>query len=165
MPGELKSHIARSRARKAKTTTYINNADNVTLGDQNNVRVTNMETGAGGYFENHDSSIGIQGPNARVRRMSQRTVRHEESDDGVDLRNLIAELDKLRTELAQTADTAGKSRAVAEVHDAKEAAERSDKGAIERHLLNAGHWALDAAMRVGLPIAEAALKQALGISS
>jgi len=85
--------------------------------------------------------------------------------DGYDLSNLVTELEKLSAELARTADTAGRLRSVAEVHDAKEAAERSDRGAIGQHLLKAGHWALDAATRLGLPIAEAALKQALGIGS
>lgn len=122
-----------------------------------------MKKGSGDYFENNQSTIGVQGASARVRKVSQSVDQRQGAADGGDLRNLIIELDKLRAELAPTADTADKSRSVAEVHHAKEAAERSDNGAIDRHLLKAGRWALDAATRVGLPIAEAALKQALGI--
>ena len=39
-----------------------------------------METGAGGYFENHDSSIGIQGPNARVLALVRNETRDGQND-------------------------------------------------------------------------------------
>src|SRR5262249_8661310 len=120
VPGELKNQAA--KARQAKTTTYINN------------KVIKMEEGSGDYFENNQSTIGIQGANARARRVSQRVDQRQAVADGYDLSNLVTELEKLSAELARTADTAGRLRSVAEVHDAKDAAERSDKGAIGQHL-------------------------------
>jgi hypothetical protein len=77
---------------------------------------------------------------------------------------LVAELERLRAQLTQCLDRGaveicGRSAA------AKEAAEREDRGSVTQHLLEAGRWALDVATRLGLPVAEAALKQGLGIGS
>jgi hypothetical protein len=55
---------------------------------------------------------------------------------------------------------------VAEVQAAKEAAERADEGTVvHQHLKRAGRWTLDIATKIGLPVAEAALKQVLVITS
>lgn len=80
------------------------------------------------------------------------------------LRELSSELDALRQEMRkQDSDDAEHDVAMGEVAQAKMAAEAGDADAVQTHLSRAGKWALAAANSIGLTLAAAAIKAAIGM--
>jgi hypothetical protein len=81
----------------------------------------------------------------------------------VNLSDLAAELSRLRDELAAGPSSQDHERAVAEVEAAVEAARSGNGPRVLALLSRAGKWVLNVATQIGVPVATAALKQALGV--
>lgn len=82
---------------------------------------------------------------------------------GTDVGRLILELTRLKGELLKQASSSAELHAVAEIESAKKSLEVADEPAVLGHLQKAGRWALDIAAKIGVPVAEAALRSAMGV--
>ncbi|WP_405360481.1 hypothetical protein OG535_19000 [Kitasatospora sp. NBC_00085] len=114
---------------------------------------------SGGYFDNNQSQVGAQGPNAKAQDFTQQA---DQRQLAADLPTLALELERLKQQLVLEATSSSDYQAVAEIQAAREAADEGDEGGAGQHLARAGRWALDVATRIGTSVAEAALMQALG---
>ncbi len=84
--------------------------------------------------------------------------------DPGELTKLAAELGRLRQALEAGASQEDEHAAAEAVAAAAEAAAQHDEPTMRQHLAKAGQWALDAATRLGLPIAQAAIMRGLGLA-
>jgi hypothetical protein len=82
---------------------------------------------------------------------------------GVDLSALAEQLELLWTEARGQAVTKDDDEAVAEISKAQRAASAGDEDKTKKHLAAAGKWALSIAEKIGVSIASAAIKGAIGI--
>jgi hypothetical protein len=123
----------------------------------------NVNEGAGGHYENRQSQIAAQGPNAQAQDIQQFVGVQAESISIVP--GLSGELETLRAEVLRVATTSDDYQAVAEIQAAKEAADRGDGGGVAQHLRGAGRRALAVGLGVGVPVAIAAIKQSLGLGN
>jgi hypothetical protein len=73
------------------------------------------------------------------------------------------ELTQLHTALEARPEGNEVKLAAAQVAAAEDAARKGDSGKTREHLAQAGKWALDVATKIGIPLATAALKSALGL--
>lgn len=105
---------------------------------------------------------GAVGPNSNAHDMTFQQVWNEAAP-GVDLGALAEELARLRPALKSAANTAEEDVAVGEVALAEVAAKQKDGPKALVHLRNAGRWALEVAEKVGVGVATAAIKTALGV--
>ncbi|TCM35130.1 hypothetical protein EV648_12523 [Kribbella sp. VKM Ac-2568] len=83
-------------------------------------------------------------------------------DEG-ELAQLATELSQLRLTMRESAKSAEEDMAVAEVAQAEVAAAAGDTATVERHLAKAGKWALSTATAIGVALAAAAIKAAIGL--
>jgi hypothetical protein len=127
-----------------------------------NVYMGNEKEYSGGYYQNTDTQIGAQGPEAKAKNFTQQADQRRIS---IDLPALAVELDKLKQKLIQEATSAADYQAVVEVQAAKEAADAGDEPTIWQHLAKAGRWAFDVAVDIGTEIAAKALSSAIGIGA
>ena len=81
----------------------------------------------------------------------------------IDLAALAQELKELRSTLKRDATTAEQDVAVGAVAEAEQAAAKGDENSTLKALKRAGSWALDKASAVGVALAAAALRKALGL--
>jgi hypothetical protein len=81
----------------------------------------------------------------------------------IDLPALAEELSQLRSSLKANATTPEEDLVVAEVASAELCAKENDGPRVLQHLKRAGQWALENATTIGVSIATAALKIALGL--
>ncbi|MEU1439519.1 hypothetical protein ABZ438_36415 [Streptomyces sp. NPDC005786] len=126
-----------------------------------NVGVVNMANDySGGFFQNTQSQVGAQGPNAKAEDFTQQA---DQRQLAADMPELAIELERLKQQLVLAASSSSEYQAVAEIQAARESADEGDEGGVGRHLANAGRWALDVASQIGTSVAEAALRQALGM--
>ncbi len=89
---------------------------------------------------------------------------HDDKPAGdIDLRRLATELAVLRGQLKAQATEPEHDVAVGAVAAAERAAKQGNASSALGHLKEAGSWALGVATKVGVPVAVAALKQALGV--
>jgi hypothetical protein len=86
-----------------------------------------------------------------------------EISGSVDLDKLSEELAQLRAAMRREATDGIHDMATAEVAKAEEAAREKDGPQILEHLRAAGRWALDVAMKYGLPVAVELIKKAVGL--
>ncbi|MEW2285578.1 hypothetical protein [Streptomyces sp. NPDC047841] len=115
---------------------------------------------SGGYFQNTQNQVGAQGPNAKAEGFTQQA---DQRQLAADMPALALELERLKEQLVLAASSSSDYQAVAEIQAAREAADEGDEGGVGQHLANAGRWALDVASRIGTSVAEAAIRQALGM--
>jgi tetratricopeptide (TPR) repeat protein len=113
---------------------------------------------SGDSFTNNQSSVGAQGTAATNYGVVQQVTAPL---GGVDLSVLREELSMLQTALVREASEPDHYHALAEIESAKQSAGSEDEGQVAAHLKKAGRWALDTAVRIGAPVAEAALRAAL----
>jgi hypothetical protein len=102
------------------------------------------------------------GPNAHVHDATANQV-CDQAAKGLDLQALASELAQFRAALSQTAQTANHYTALAEVAAAESAAKKGDGPKALQHLKDAGLWIWDVANKVGVGLAIAGAKTALGI--
>lgn len=119
---------------------------NIVVGDQNSKYVV-----SGGIQ-------GAVGDNAHVHDLRQ--ISGSPASE-LDLPRLAQELSELRTSARQQASEPEDDIAVGEVAAAEAAARKGDAEGVLQHLANAGQWALDVAIKIGVSAAEHAIKQAL----
>lgn len=119
-----------------------------------------MSQVAGDHYENQQSQIVSQGRDNEISNVSQQMAAPAVN---VDLGALVDELAALRDALVREAKTATDYEVVGAVAEASTSAEQGDKRTLGERLRSAGQTALEMASRVGLPVAELALKQALGL--
>ncbi len=121
-----------------------------------------MSQAAGDHYENQQSQIVSQGRDNEISNVSQQMAAPAVN---VDLGALVDELASLRDALVREAKTATDYQVVGAVAEAGASAEQGDKQTLGERLKSAGQAALEMASRVGLPVAELAIKQALGLTS
>jgi hypothetical protein len=105
---------------------------------------------------------GAVGPNARAQGFSLQQV-WEQNAERIDLGALARELASLRSAMRNEATTAEHDVAIGAVAAAEVAANKGDGPAALVKLREAGKWALQVATAIGVAVAAAALKTALGI--
>jgi hypothetical protein len=98
-----------------------------------------------------------------VSTLDNRGATNTAADPG-ELAKLAAELDRLRQALEAGASQPDQHAAADAVGAAADAAAQNDEPTMLQHLAKAGKWALDAATRLGLPIAQAAIMRGLGLA-
>ena len=120
------------------------NYKDVLMGDQYNVR----------------GQAGAIGTNAYAHSMNfnQNNAQFEGS---LDLVQLAEELSKLRQVMMNKATVAEHSIAIGEVAKAEKAAKEKNASKVMEHLNAAGHWALDIASKIGVPVAVEVLKRSI----
>ena len=99
----------------------------------------------------------------RAEKLRNRKARASSSDAG-ELTKLAVELGRLRQALEAGASGPDEHAAAEAVGAAAEAAAQHDEPTMREYLAKAGQWALDAATRLGLPIAQAAIMRGLGLA-
>jgi hypothetical protein len=109
------------------------------------------------------SQVGAVGPGAHAHDMNFHQVWNRSSDQIGDLAKLADELEQLRVALRQRAQTAEEDGAVYAVAQAEVAAKKGEGPKALEHLNMAGKWALDVAKSIGVTIAAAAIRAALGL--
>lgn len=83
----------------------------------------------------------------------------------IDLAKLTEELTRLRQAMDAKAAEASDKLATGAVAAAEESARKKDGPKVIEYLKTAGKWALDVAKEIGVPVAEAAIKSALGLGA
>lgn len=139
----------------ASRNTYIlqnNSGPHIEMQSGNSVKI-NIEEGI---------TMGDSYKNIKNSSLTVRSHNTSQIPADVDLGKLAEELELLRQEAKKTAETPENDEAVAEIGKARRAAEAGDGEKAKSHLRTAGDWALAAAERIGLQLAETALKAALG---
>lgn len=79
------------------------------------------------------------------------------------INQLLGEMATLRESMGGIASTAEQVQSVREVGEAERALKANDQSKANRHLTNAGKWALGVAEKIGANLAAAVLKDALGL--
>lgn len=113
-------------------------------------------------YKNEQSQIGVQG---------SRSVAHDNQffqdfrtwGESVDFAELASQLNELRQALKKEAQDDEHDIAIGKVAEAEQAAKAGDDSKVAEYLKAAGQWALEVALKIGVPVAVDALKKALGI--
>jgi hypothetical protein len=93
---------------------------------------------------------------------SHRTVKVIDLNNGEDLQLLVNQLKVLIQELQNRPDASAHLHDLQAVREAVSHAENSAGQSAMNSLARAGKWTLDIATKIGVPVATAAIKQALG---
>ena len=104
---------------------------------------------------------GAVGPNSHAHDLTFQQVWNE-AGANLDLEVLASELAQLRQALRHSATSAEEDAATGEVALAEVAANQKDGPKALAHLKNAGKWALGVAEKIGVGVATAAIKSAIG---
>ena len=86
-----------------------------------------------------------------------------ENKDKIDLSELSKELAELRSTLKEEATEPEHDMSIGAIASAESSAKEGNGPKALEDLKNAGKWALDKASKIGVPVAIAALKAALGL--
>lgn len=105
---------------------------------------------------------GAMGPNSRAENISFQQI-WSQDQGSIDLPTLARELQFLRTKLREEATEPSHDVAIGEVASAQTAASEGNGPKALEHLKNAGKWAFDTSTKIGIGVATAALKTALGL--
>ena len=110
---------------------------------------------------NTGQSLAV-GPNAHVHDVTV-NQNYEQAAKGIDLKALASELGQLKAVLSQSAETADHYTALANIAAAENAAKGGEAGKALQHLKEAGSWIWGVANKIGVGLALAAAKTALGL--
>lgn len=110
--------------------------------------------------EIRNTQISILGGNTIIDN-SNRTQQSPISD--IDLHTLAKELSQLRHAMKDNSSAPEHDIAVGEVAAAEKAAKAGESSTVVEHLRKAGSWSLDVANKIGVGVAIAAIKAALGL--
>ena len=105
---------------------------------------------------------GAMGPNAQATNNTFQQI-WRQSQGAIDLSTLARELDQLRTVMRKEAKAPEHDVAIGEVAAAQTAASQGNGPKALQHLRNAGTWAFDVSTKIGIGVAAAAIKTALGM--
>ena len=104
---------------------------------------------------------GAIGPNSQSTSNTFQQI-WQQSQGNIDLRSLAHELEKLRTVMRTEATIPEHDIAIGEVAAAQTAAAQGNGAKALEHLKTAGKWAFDVSTKIGIGVASAAIKTALG---
>jgi hypothetical protein len=128
--------------------------------------LTSLFVSRGDFFMSRDQyeigQAGAVGPGAHAENMTFNQIWNK-SGSAIDVQQLGRELTALRTALNKEASEPEQFVALGEVAAAEKAAKEGDGPTALRHLKTAGAWVWDVATRVGIGVATAAAKTAIGI--
>jgi hypothetical protein len=97
-------------------------------------------------------------------RMTNVTVNQTQNQaPAVDLPVLANELATLRAEMKKQATEPEQDVSVGAVAAAEAAAKKGDESSALQHLADAGKWALDLAVKIGVPVAIDAIRRSAGL--
>jgi hypothetical protein len=119
----------------------------------------NTTTVHGGHYENTDSQILAQGPDAQA---TGNTVYRQQLEVDVSDPELAVELKAIKEHLLGTANTSTDFEAIAGVQGAIEAIEAKDEESAVSYLKRAGGRALEIAIDVGAKLAQKAIEASVG---
>ena len=105
---------------------------------------------------------GAVGPGAHAQNMSFNMIWNK-LEGNIDMTQLANELTELRSALSESASTPDQFVTLGQVAAAEQAASAGDGSTALKHLKSAGIWAWDVANKIGIGVATAAAKTALGI--
>jgi hypothetical protein len=105
---------------------------------------------------------GVVGPHGHAHDMTFNQIWNQSASD-IDLPTLAKELSTLRTALKKETKEPQHDSAVGEIASAEIAAMKGDGPGALQHLAKAGKWAFEIATKIGVTVAAAALKVALGL--
>jgi hypothetical protein len=105
---------------------------------------------------------GAMGPGATASQINFQQIWLQHSGK-IDIESLAEELATLRAVMKKESNDAAKDVAVGEVAAAEQAAKENDGPRTLEHLKKAGTWAFDVSTKIGVGVATAALKTALGL--
>jgi len=95
-------------------------------------------------------------------RMNNTTVNQAQGTETLDLPALADQLAKLRAEMKKQATEPDHDVSVGAIAAAESAAKNGDEKSVLDHLKNAGQWAMEIGLKVGVPVAIEAIKKASG---
>ena len=104
---------------------------------------------------------GAMGPHARADRNTFQQV--SGSGLGIDYKQLARELMKLRDAMAKEASDPIHTKAIESVEAAQQSAALGDSQGVTSSLKKAGTWSIDVATKIGVGLATAAIKSAMGL--
>jgi hypothetical protein len=113
----------------------------------------------GGISQKSNADKAVQSIND----VEGKTLKQEVKSDPSDLVALARELAQLRSAMKNDASTADHDVAIGEIAGAEKAAAQGDEEGARAHLKSAGKWALDTSQKIGVGVAVAAIKSALGL--
>jgi hypothetical protein len=126
---------------------------------RNRVRAVNV---MGDQF-NVEQAMAV-GPEAKAKAKNVYfTQLRDASGRDIDLTQLAQELSKLRGALKDEPDTPERDSALGAIADAEVASRQGDSAKVVEHLARAGKWVLGVAEKVGVGLAVAAIKSAMGV--
>jgi hypothetical protein len=105
--------------------------------------------------------VGAMGPNSHATGNTFQQI-WQQSQSNIDLRSLAHELETLRTVMRKEATIPEHDIAIGEVAAAQTAAAQGNGAKALEHLKSAGQWAFDVSTKIGIGVAIAAIKTALG---
>jgi hypothetical protein len=105
---------------------------------------------------------GAVGPSSRAANITFNQIWNK-TEGKIDIQQLAAELTALRAALANEASTPDQFVALGAVAAAERSASTGDGAAALKHLKEAGTWVWDVATKIGVGVATAAAKSALGV--
>lgn len=106
--------------------------------------------------------VGNIGSHGHVHDISFSQTWNQASNE-IDLEQLASELSILRSKLKEEATEPEHDTAVGEIASAEVEAKKKNGPAVLEHLAKAGQWALKTATTIGVTVAAAAIKKALGL--
>lgn len=95
--------------------------------------------------------------------MNNTTVNQAQGQEKLDLPTLADQLAKLRGEMKKEATTPEHDVSVGAIAAAESAAKKGDEKSTLEHLQDAGKWALELGIKIGVPVAIEAIKRSVGL--
>jgi len=133
------------------------------LSESERVKVQQFFIGSIRMGDNYSAwQAGAMGPNAQATGNTFQQI-GKQSQGSVDLRALADELHLLQLAMRSEESAPTHHEAIEEVATAQKAAIEGEAAKVLEHLRNAGKWALDVSTKIGVGVAEAMLKTALGL--
>lgn len=96
-------------------------------------------------------------------KMTNVTVNQAQGQEKIDLPTLANELAALRAEMKKSATEPEHDMAVGAIAAAEADAKKGDETSVMDHLASAGKWALDLAVKIGVPVAIDAIRKSGGL--
>lgn len=119
------------------------------------------ETVMGDKYEIHGPAVGV-GRNVNIQTVNFNQL-WDQSRSSLDLGKLANDLARLREAMAKESTGAEEYAAVGNVASAEVAAKKENGPSTLEYLFKAGKWALDVAIKIGVPVAIEALKKTVGM--
>jgi hypothetical protein len=127
---------------------------------QNNPNL--MEIAMRDKYDIKGSAVGAVGPHSHAHDINFQQI-WDEASSSIELEKLSEELSKLSSALKEKAKVPEHFHAIAEIAEAEAASKSGNGGKALEHLKRAGNWSLGIAEKIGIGVATAALKTAMGL--